>query len=149
MIDMREIKFRAWDKKNNCWVDPQYSIYPEYMLGGFIDMHIGAGIELMQYTGLKDKNGKEIYEGDILDVKFRGGYVERISWKGPPDARAFVFWDFSAFRLKCKGAQDERYADWTDTDGYFDPMLEMERSHSEVIGNIYENPELLENEKAS
>lgn len=96
----------------------------------------------LRSTGLFDKNGREIFEGDIIDVKFNHPYVSRVDWHGEPDARAIVFWDFAGFRLKCKGTDDQRYADWTDTDGYFDPILDMSRSHSEVIGDIYRNPNL-------
>lgn len=141
----REIKFRAWVKQSKT----------EHYF-----MHTVSGIqfdnklvwvngiqhyefELMQYTGLKDKNGKEIYEGDVLDVKFNPAYVERISWKGEPDARCIVFWDFARFRLKCWNEEDQRYADLWDTSGYVDGILDMNRDHSEIVGNIYENSEPL------
>lgn len=70
--------------------------------------------ELMQFTGLKDKNGKEIYEGDILE------YVER-DWNKLKD-----------LTVRC---------DVVFEDGAFKPSIDPE--NSEVIGNIYENPELL------
>jgi len=89
--------------------------------------------ELMQFTGLKDKNGKEIYEGDILAIKFFPAYVERISWEGYPDAIAEIFWDLSGFRLHAKGGKDLRYADFCD----------INYDETEIIGNIYKNPELL------
>ena len=67
---MREIKFRAWDKSDNVWLEEdQFVIYPQ----GIFDAWLGQDeplemdeVILMQYTGLKDKNGKEIYEGDIV-----------------------------------------------------------------------------------
>ena len=150
---MREIKFRVWDKVNKkyyrecdflsfrpggirfMWTDYEED---EQMV---TDLPNGS-FELLQFTGLHDKNGVEIYEGDILDVKFMYQYVERISWHGPPDARAKVIWDYSGFRLLCKGAEDRRYADWYDI-GYFNPMVEMHTPESIVIGNIHES-ELLE-----
>lgn len=99
-----------------------------------------------QFTGLKDKNGVEIYEGDILKVKFNGQYVSRVSWRGKPDAIAEVIWDYSGFRLNCNGKEDRRYADFYDfiNDKTWDTtMLDMSLKHTEVIGNIYEHPELL------
>lgn len=67
---MKDIKFRAWDKENKEWISDTDSFFN----GMFFNRKIGSvGIdfwstkfELMQYTGLKDKNGKEIFEGDIV-----------------------------------------------------------------------------------
>ena len=71
---------------------------------------------LMQYTGLKDKNGKEIYEGDV--VKCSSGCPHQVVWQH----------DFFGMPMWYLSGLNEGYA-WTETE--------------EVIGNIYENPELL------
>ena len=114
---MREIKFRAWvmnDYDGHGLVD-----YMEDDAGTFNDpfeAHKNGEIVLMQYTGLKDKNGVEIYEGDVFKATHNfgpGGMHERIS--------------SVAFDLE-KGYQWE----------YWD------LDTIEVIGNIYEHPHLLE-----
>ena len=100
-------------------------------LGGYVSFDDPQD-QLMQYTGLKDKNGKEIYEGDILKVPddydiygFMAGEIRQIYFKD------------GCFRFKPKNEGDctERGHHLED-DGDF-----------EVIGNIYESPELLEKDK--
>lgn len=116
---MREIKFRVWDEVKKQMVYLEKFNYP-YMVGFSDETHKiypYQFVELMQYTGLKDKNGKEIYEGDI--IKFVGenclvNYVE----------------NDCAFRI--------------DVDSRISTALRKAHSKDyEVIGNIYENPELL------
>lgn len=106
---MREIKFRAWGPNTeHMWSWEELQPCDVYVL-------FGCGEKIvMQYTGLKDKNGKEIYEGDIVQ---EAGTVAPVSWDS---ARArFV------------------YRTDTLTAGLYGLMCT-------VIGNIYENPELLE-----
>ena len=119
---MREIKFRAWevDRKNMFDVNPVWFEENNWIHTDFALCMNDEGCVIMQYTGLKDKNGVEIYEGDILDKKWRW-LVEMIdgcwSVRIPPEVK--TLWEISKHRLKA-GV----------------PI--------EVIGNIYENPELLE-----
>ena len=84
----------------------------------------------MQYTGLKDKNGKEIYEGDIY--KSNGYYYEIIFHEG-------------AFCVSKIGVFDPVPVNWKgqSSEGSDDCIIEQWSSEFEIIGNIYENPELL------
>jgi uncharacterized phage protein (TIGR01671 family) len=77
---MREIKFRAWTGDDMVDVSAiifdegtKVSPYEPHILDSHNDVHLLKDIELMQYTGLRDKNGTEIYEGDVVeDSKGRG-----------------------------------------------------------------------------
>ena len=110
---MREIKFKAWDKKEKRFLTQKEMTE----IGGF---YYTYGVDpdpeeyvLMQFTGLKDKNGKEIYEGDILQDKFGNKDIVRYS--------SFHDAGIDVQGLGCGVSFDK----------------------GEVIGNIYENPELI------
>lgn len=131
---MRQIKFRAWDKTHNCWTDHNITIGLD---GWVCDHTIDDGrddIELMQYTGLKDKNGKEIYESDVIHC---------IGDTFP----AVVVFDEKALcwsaQLYHRGIKNELMT----LGRYIYSRERAVRSKIEVIGNIYENPELLEADK--
>ena len=145
----RVIKFRAWDIVNFKMILPfdlfTFRVRFAPAGTGYI-CYPDTDAVFMQFTGLKDKNGKEIYEGDIVAIKFNHHYVDRVEWKGKPDAVGEVYWDFGGFRLNCRGTKDRRYADFWDfvadeEDGY--TLVDMNLKHTKIIGNIYENPELL------
>ena len=122
---MREIKFKLWHKGFKKFFTTNYSDQISMMPDGNI-FWMGEcetdNFTLLQYTGLKDKNGKEIYEGDLL--KHPVGVVAEIKYEN--DVASFV-------------------AVYTAND-------DMEMNHldreiikkCEVVGNIFENPELLE-----
>ena len=133
---MRPIKFRVWDKKKKEMI-PAIGVGWLY---GRLDgekwsfwQDVGKDSEecvanykdsvLMQFTGLKDKNGKEAYEGDLVSLWHEE--IGEIYW----DNRLSL-WDLR--RPKDKSGFEE--TDW----------LEGELETGEIIGNIYENPELLE-----
>lgn len=97
-------------------------------------------VELMQSTGLLDKNGKEIWEGDII---VQEGY----SWfdKGVPNYRDTVEWIYSQWQTvhHCVNPAKRGISDGINTGLNDDGVDEGERTDWEVLGNRYENPELL------
>lgn len=122
----REIKFRAWDKDlKQMFFEFKITSSKGEVVTPSIFICCDDSIELMQYTGLRDKNGKEIYEGDviILDNSDIGGekIIGEIIWCDDQT-------------LGCLG-----FGLWTKK-GYLHTNL---LGHIEVIGNIYENRELL------
>ena len=104
---MREIKFRVWDKEEKKMLNDSRATWILHTRNHvpYSDRYV-----LMQYTGLKDKGGKEIYEGDIVKDNF--GH-----WDKQPVEMTPLFWhEFIEYGL--------------------------ENASLEIIGNIYENPEL-------
>jgi len=122
---MRELKFRALFQS---LAQPTHKIWLESTVNhklkdmyGFVQKS-----EWMQYTGLKDKNGKEVYEGDILLVD---ADWDTYGWMAGAERQ--VYYKDGAFRFKPK----------IDTNGR-GHILEDDKEF-EIIGNIYENPELI------
>ena len=105
---MREIKLRAWDLEDKYWVEDWVVSSYGCILDLLKELFRGhKDYILMQFTGLLDKNGVEIYEGDVVYLAGYGNYV--VEW---PFIQLFQ-------------------SSW-------------EKDVGQIIGNIYENPELLE-----
>lgn len=143
MMEARN-KFRAWDKQSNCWFYIQVGCNVQSVWETYNRL-CAEDAEWFQCTGLTDKYGMEIYEGDIITAKYYGLYMERISWDGPPDIIGEVYWDLISFHIKAKGEKDFRYSGFeafTDNT-HFSGLINMKESQTEIIGNIIQNPELL------
>lgn len=121
---MRQIKFRAWDESQK-YMAKQGTTDLENIQSFFF--HFG-GCQLMQFTGLFDKNGVEIYEGDIISFKRGIG-----NWSGKFITTShLVCWDESVARFSL-GKEPESIK-----------FRRHPRYEYEVLGNMYENPELLQ-----
>lgn len=121
----REIKFRVWSYEDKEYrTDCNLTQVFNSMTGMPATVYSDEGdrFDIEQYTGLKDKNGKEIYEGDIL-----GSYKDKF----------ICYWDdkFASFHIK--------YADGRITSNGINYIASL----GSVIGNTHENPELLEENK--
>ena len=136
---MREIKFRAWNKDTESMFDEyitvenresansgnprRYTEIESYYGGPHIEELIP-----MQYTGLKDKNGVEIYEGDILKTSGENYGIEWVN-------KNIIIW----------GQKGGFHAEGTTWDSLADCVFDLSgNNRSEVIGNIYENKDLLD-----
>jgi len=133
---MREIKFRAWDKELKVmeYFGPKFYVDDEYFELNFEPTELegetplfetNQKLILMQYTGLKDKNEKEIYEGDIIENKTSK------TWKG----KYKVYYESEFMSFLFEGIENE--------DDYYRFETFSDKKDWEIIGNIYENPEFL------
>jgi len=134
---MREIKFRAWDNMLNNWNKDSKSLYYEDWGKYFGFLSYMNGIVMVeQFTGLKDKNGKEIYEGDIVQSKSK-----LVSFITGEEIRGFKIENYEVRWEREKGRWG-RYRD-----GRFELLTGLNEGYLKkwymVIGNIHENPELL------
>lgn len=128
-------KYRAWDKETQTMLDVSLIDFKKSVLVGehwdfgetnFINFD---DIHLMQSTGLFDKNGKEIFEGDILTDGHTTGDIRNHPTLG--------------FYIVDESSKEGYFSDTVGIED-FEEAKEFIRNGIEVIGNIYENPELLE-----
>lgn len=130
-------KFRLWDKRFSEFVEDFFvsedgKIYKKSTDTGYgiaISKETSDKVILMQSTGLKDKNGKDIFEGDILACKTDDEVIN-----------LNIFWDeeHALFMFESKKYNEQ------------EPLAELVENNTypfEIIGNIYENPELLEDKE--
>ena len=130
-MKMREIKFRAWDKRLGVMLKIQH--WTINMLNDY------SGYDIMQYTGLRDKNGVEIYEGDILLIKNPECQLQKAEIRG---LVAFNYCAWYVINLKTLAWQKYRVPAPIKRDSMLFATM-IDSKEIEVIGNIHQNKELL------
>jgi uncharacterized phage protein (TIGR01671 family) len=127
---MRKFKFRAWDASDREMVDMLFTDPDGWFIGFFDGANEGKNNVLMQFTGIKDKNGIDIYDGDIVRVESNGS---KFAVEYVDNAMQFVFTkeigNKDALSIKLSNDREKR---------------KKQVETLEVVGNVYENPELLE-----
>lgn len=139
----REIKFRAWNDSKKDW-EGNFSIS---RIGSFLRLGISQsteGIHVMQYTGLKDMHGKEIYEGDIVtwsDGEYKHYSNPRIAVVEFNPELSFYAVNVVEHSGTCKYTKRDNHGHKF---GYSNFAYANTENHLEVAGNIYENRNLLD-----
>lgn len=135
---MREIKFRAWDAYNKEMINNYCELIENRFNGeDLTNTHYQTPIAVMQYTGFKDSNAKQIYEGDIIEYVSIKRDEHRV--------RAVVEFDqecggwYVGAKMLSDIIHEQHNKEWQKTQGY----TQNEKHIIKIIGNIYENPKLL------
>lgn len=140
---MREIKFRAWDKTKKHWVtsknfesETSLSYDTNYLV-------FWNNYELSQYTGLKDKNSKEIYEGDIVQMLYTDWSSQSPNIEGKYDLSLEDYKKSKSKNGVVVYSYDRYYLEFEY--GKYGNIYEGTHGEKFVIGNIYESKHLLDN----
>jgi len=112
----RIIKFRAWSSSENRFLTT--AEVELQRVKTFLISNLNGELVVMQFTGLLDRNGKEIYEGDIISAPEEDGRIYKIKWNE------------GEFR-------------WSAISGNGNERVFSDMKNGEVIGNVYESPKLL------
>jgi uncharacterized phage protein (TIGR01671 family) len=161
IYSMREIKFRAWDKPINRWYSPVYEAHKGLLeelnigISGRLSLRTMSGTAdestfkdrfiIMQYTGLKDSEGREVYEGDILRFTYW--------WFDGNEAETPLIGEVTYIQEEASyGLTHIKNAEWIkhiggeegDKDTQSFSGWQFSSDDIQILGNIYKNPELLE-----